>query len=624
MKFTKEILHQLLDPNVSPDEKARLRCQLAKQYEESGNYEAAREAMGELWRAVGERPSLEGLDEKTKGEVLLRAGAITGWLGSTKQIQGSQETAKNLITESIAVFEALREVKLVAEAQTEIAVCYRREGALDEARVMLLEALSRLDEKDGDLTGLALLRSALVAKLGNRLSDALNILTKAAPLFHASTNDTLKGKFHNEFGNVLRRLADIEDSTDYIDRSLIEYEAASYHFGEAGHTRYQACVENNLGLLYLKINRLSDAHERLDRAQALFTRLTDNVHLAQVEDTRARLLLSEGALVRAEKIAKSAVGMLEQGGEQSILAEALTTHGIALTRLGDIDRALKAFERAMEVAERAGDLESAGVAALTLFEHLAEQLSDDEIYQVLERAYSLLKDTRNTALRNRLTACLYRALSMVHTFRPHWETFSLEQTLHRHEARYIQMALEDAGGNKSQAARLLGLSAHQNLQYMLKSPHKNLRNMGLISGPESSATEQMTQDVEAASGNKTETVTLLHVEDDPTLAALVSEIAEHESWQLKHVTDGEAGLRELASDTPYDVLLVDFELPGLDGLELVKHTRSMVHRRNMPIVMLSGNLDETTANEAGANVFLRKPQDIGALVGTINRLLAGS
>ncbi len=47
----------------------------------------------------------------------------------------------------------------------------------------------------------------------------------------------------------------------------------------------------------------------------------------------------------------------------------------------------------------------------------------------------------------------------------------------------------------------------------------------------------------------------------------------------------------------------------------------MFHRRYMPIVMMSGTLDEATALEAGADAFLRKPQGIALLVETINRLL---
>ena len=47
----------------------------------------------------------------------------------------------------------------------------------------------------------------------------------------------------------------------------------------------------------------------------------------------------------------------------------------------------------------------------------------------------------------------------------------------------------------------------------------------------------------------------------------------------------------------------------------------MLHRRCMPIVMMSGTLFKAVARKAGANAFLRKPQDIGLLVETVNRLL---
>jgi tetratricopeptide (TPR) repeat protein len=100
---------------------------------------------------------------------------------------------------------------------------------------------------------------------------------------------------------VLEELGAIEHRDDYLDRALIEYSAASFHFDEARHTRYQACVENNLAMLFLKLDRFQESHEHLDRAQALFTQLKDNVHLAQVEETRARVFLSEGLLLKAAK-----------------------------------------------------------------------------------------------------------------------------------------------------------------------------------------------------------------------------------------------------------------------------------------------------------------------------------
>src|SRR5258708_10254175 len=185
MNLAKELLHQIGDQSLSNNERAQLRCTLSKQLEEAGNYEAARDAMGELWQRVGETPLLDGLDEQTKAEVLLRAGVLTGWLGSTEQVNGAQETAKNLITASIAIFEAALESGKVAEANMELAVCYWREGAFDEARVTLAQAIGSLDEND-DLKALAFIRSAVVEKVDNRLLDALRILNDAIPFFSTS------------------------------------------------------------------------------------------------------------------------------------------------------------------------------------------------------------------------------------------------------------------------------------------------------------------------------------------------------------------------------------------------------------------------------------------------------
>jgi hypothetical protein len=61
---------------------------------------------------------------------------------------------------------------------------------------------------------------------------------------------------------------------------------------------------------------------------------------------------------------------LEQGGRQSLLAEALTTQATALARLGHHEQASLAFHRAIEVAYQSGALNDAGLAALALLEEL--------------------------------------------------------------------------------------------------------------------------------------------------------------------------------------------------------------------------------------------------------------
>jgi Flp pilus assembly protein TadD len=95
-------------------------------------------------------------------------------------------------------------------------------------------------------------------------------------------------------------------------------------------------------------------------------------HTAQVDDTRAKVLLAEGRIAEAERLVRSAVQTLERGGEQSLLAEALTTHGIALARGGNMRVARPTLQRAVEVAQNAGDSEAAGLAALTIIEELGK------------------------------------------------------------------------------------------------------------------------------------------------------------------------------------------------------------------------------------------------------------
>ncbi|HXD30139.1 MAG TPA: helix-turn-helix domain-containing protein [Pyrinomonadaceae bacterium] len=473
------------DPSLSLDQHAQLRSEIAKQLEESGRYEAAREAMGELWSQVGERPRVEGLEQSTAARVLLRAGVLTGWIGSVKQISGAQETAKNLITESIALFEELQQSTRVAEAQIDLAYCYWREGAFDEGRVVLKEASSRLIESDVELRATAFLRSAIIEETAKRHSDALRIHIEAATLFQTIENHSLKGNFHNSFAIVLRNLGAAEDSADYIDRALIEYAAASYHFEQAGHVRYRACVENNLGFLFSTIGKFADAHSHLDRAQMLFTSLKDDVHLAQVDETRARVMLGEGKFVDAEKASRRAVHTLEKGDEQSLLAESLTTYGITLTHLRHLEQARSSLERAISVAEQAGDPHSGGIAALTLIEQLGDHLSNHELCDTVDRARMLLEGERDVPTLTRLYTCTYRVLARVYAFqvRPDWSSFCLKESLHRYEAHYIELALKDSGGRVTRAARLLGLPSHQALLTMLTGRHNALSAVRTPSAP---------------------------------------------------------------------------------------------------------------------------------------------
>jgi DNA-binding NtrC family response regulator/Flp pilus assembly protein TadD len=407
-----DLLRQIDNRQLSLTEKALLRCQLAKLLEEAGNYEAAQGALGDLWRGLGERPYTDGLEDTAAAEVLLRAGSLIGWIGSARQAEGAQEIAKNLITESETIFTGLNKTDKVAEAHTDLAYCYWREGAYDEARIIIQEALAQLENSQGEQKAVALIRSGIVELSANKHWDAYRIFSEAAPFILTFTNHALRGKFHMNFGIVLRNLNANYNNDEFRDRALIEYAAASFHLDKAGHIRYRARVENNLGFLFWKAGNFKEAHEHLNRARRLFNSLRDTGSIAQVDDSRARALLAEGRPREAEKIAISAVNVLEKGDEQAELARALTTYGIALARNDQYYKAQTTLQRAAQIADQIGDKESAGLAHLSLIEELGERLSRDDLLGTFDAAYSNLHHSQNPENLPRLLSCAWRVLSV--------------------------------------------------------------------------------------------------------------------------------------------------------------------------------------------------------------------
>ena len=95
---------------------------------------------------------------------------------------------------------------------------------------------------------------------------------------------------------------------------------------------------------------------------------------------------------------------------------------------------------------------------------------------------------------------------------------------------------------------------------------------------------------------------------------------ELKGWKVTTCFDGAIALTRLADETPYDVLVIDNQLPNLDGVEIVRYVRQLAHRQGMPIIMLTAAGCEVEAFDAGVDVFLRKPDDMTRVVGAIASL----
>lgn len=431
MTLRASLLRELVNPNLDVGGRAELCCKLAKEFENKGEYEEACEILSGLWPHIGQRPIVKDLEPDIAAEVLLRAGVLTGWIGGD-QITDAQEQAKDFISESLSIFESRKYKRKIAEAQTELALCYMRIGEYDNASDLLKLALAELTTET-ELRAKAVLRSGIVKRHASLLIEALTYLTSNGPLFDKINSPLLKGCYHQTLGDVLMEVCGSDKPRDYLDRAFLEYTAASYHFEQAEHKRYLAHVENNLGFLYLEINCCKEAHEHLNRARRIFTCLKDRISLAQIDETRARVFLKENREAEAEKAARSSVRTLENSDRPSLLAEALKRHGMALARLGHYSAALNAFRRAIDLSQ--DSLNRAADVALTAFQELGERLAVKEAFTTSGRPLDE-------------------------------EIFLLEHQL-------IKYALDDAEGRVTFAARTLGMS-YQRLTHKLQTKHKDL------------------------------------------------------------------------------------------------------------------------------------------------------
>lgn len=439
------------------------RCIRASELIYAGQFEQAKEILGDLWRGEGDRPTVEQYTSEVAAEILLQCACLSGFLGNA-QARDVHEKAKDMLSEALRIFEAHDNRSKVSEVNYELGCCYYRAGAYDEARIVLSEAIDGATEEQ---QGKIVIANAVVELFSGQCEDAKEILTSAKPLFEAAS-DALKARWHGHMGLVYRRMA--RGRIKYLDRAIIEYTAATYHYEQAGHNRYCGSNLNNLAYILFRIGRYAEAHEQLDKAHLIFSRLRDQGNIAQVEETRAMALIAEGRYRDALRVIVGVVEILESGGDCAFLVDALINKAIAQAKLGDNARSSQTFKYAIKVGEESGSLFNAGLAAMSMIEELA--LSDRGLYRAYRIADQYLSKTQDEEVMVRLRKCA--RLTVTQLGGPQLgKSFSLPSALRVMEARFIEEALIRTDGRITKAASLLGIS-HQALHGIINTRHKQL------------------------------------------------------------------------------------------------------------------------------------------------------
>jgi two-component system, OmpR family, phosphate regulon response regulator PhoB len=117
---------------------------------------------------------------------------------------------------------------------------------------------------------------------------------------------------------------------------------------------------------------------------------------------------------------------------------------------------------------------------------------------------------------------------------------------------------------------------------------------------------------------------LLLVEDDPSLVELLTWHFEKEDYQVDHTPDGEDALLRV-EEWPPDVIVLDWMIEGVSGLEVCRRLRKSRAAANIPIVMVSGRGEEEDrirGLETGADDYVTKPfspRELVARVAAVNR-----
>jgi two-component system cell cycle response regulator DivK len=108
---------------------------------------------------------------------------------------------------------------------------------------------------------------------------------------------------------------------------------------------------------------------------------------------------------------------------------------------------------------------------------------------------------------------------------------------------------------------------------------------------------------------------ILYIEDNPGNRMLVRRILEAEGYKITEATDGPAGL-EIAAQEHFDLILLDINLPEIDGYDLAKRMRSMPNLDGVPILAVTANVmqgDKERTLAAGCDGFIPKPIDVDKL-----------
>ena len=117
---------------------------------------------------------------------------------------------------------------------------------------------------------------------------------------------------------------------------------------------------------------------------------------------------------------------------------------------------------------------------------------------------------------------------------------------------------------------------------------------------------------------------ILVVDDNDTNLYLIRFILQKGGHEVIEARDGLEGVKLALEEKP-DIVIMDIQLPGIDGHEATRRIRGKENREDLPIIALTSfamPVDKELALAAGCNSYLTKPIDVQTFIAEVNRYLA--
>jgi two-component system cell cycle response regulator DivK len=116
---------------------------------------------------------------------------------------------------------------------------------------------------------------------------------------------------------------------------------------------------------------------------------------------------------------------------------------------------------------------------------------------------------------------------------------------------------------------------------------------------------------------------ILYIEDNPENRLLMRRVLMAEGYIVEEASDGNSGLQK-AAESPPDLILMDINLPEIDGYEVTARLKQLPNMVGVPIIAVTANVmkgDREKTLAAGCDGYIQKPIDIDLLPSQIESFL---